>query len=233
MKWSLTHKLVAAWMRMAFYISYISWVTGIVTDTFCCFWKCNRKQNEDMNFWKLFAHNFEHIYLLICTHNWELMKSVQSNGNWSLPYTMKVMVWYFVNSQGQTGLNSSSVCFVLAKTDITVPSKCYCGIFLLSHRYRSVEVTSWKVPKMVDHGIHRLHNGLRVLGYRWYIKNDSNSLGTVSDCIDNVGMLGNLQDLVMAATSFILAVSDTPFVSCFKVCELWQCSSGRICHTRS
>ncbi len=136
------------------------------------------------------------------------------------------------HSQGQTALNSSSVCFVLAKTDITVPSKCYCGIFPLSHRCRS-EVTSWKVPKMVDHGFHRLHNGLRVLGYRWYIKNDSNSLGTVSDCVDNVGMFGNLQDLVMAATSFILAVSDTPFVSCFKVCELWQCSSGRICHTRS
>jgi hypothetical protein len=136
------------------------------------------------------------------------------------------------HSQGQTALNSFSVCFVLAKTDITVLSKCYCGNFLLSHRCRSVEVTSWKVPK-VDRGFHRLHNGLRVLGYRWYIKNDSNTLGTVSDGIDNEGMFGNLHDLVMAATSFILAVSDTPFVSCFKVCELWQCSSGRICHTRS
>jgi hypothetical protein len=40
---------------------------------------------------------WEHYYMLIYTHCWELMNSVGSHGSLSLPFVMKVMVCHLVS----------------------------------------------------------------------------------------------------------------------------------------
>jgi hypothetical protein len=49
LKWSLPHKVVAAWMRIC--SSYFSWVlTDIIAKSSHCFWKCDRKSKCEFHY---------------------------------------------------------------------------------------------------------------------------------------------------------------------------------------
>ncbi len=52
-------------------------------------------------------------YTYLYTHSWETMKSVLSNGNWSLSFMTKVMVWFFVGDTDKVMTTFILVVFVL------------------------------------------------------------------------------------------------------------------------
>ncbi len=69
-------------------------LANIMSESSHCFRKGNRNSRHRLcimvcpSFW-------EDYCMLIYTHYWELMNSVDSHGNSSLPFTMKVMVCHF------------------------------------------------------------------------------------------------------------------------------------------
>jgi hypothetical protein len=97
MPW-LSVKMVCFLQALRYFRVFLLYsLASIMSESSHCFRKGNRNSGRRLcimvcpSFW-------EDYYMLIYTHCWELMNSVDSHGSLSLPFVMKVMVCHFVSN---------------------------------------------------------------------------------------------------------------------------------------
>ncbi len=109
-------------------VGYVSWVlTHSTNESFHCFWKCDR--NSGRRFCRMVCPKFwVGYYLLICTHHWELMKSVGSHDSLLMLFMMKkVMVWHFVRNSWKVMTELIKVCVKAVVQGISLQFHGYVG----------------------------------------------------------------------------------------------------------